>query len=658
MPVLDIMDTYNDARKKGLRAMRAAQAEGTYPYLPALDEMLGAEGERLSQKNLGVKEIPLDMVVGTKTKGRQNSFACNFMPILEFDTEFGMKWGKVYNYHMEVGISDPIKCYEYMKKFYVLEGNKRVSVLKSLDMPSVDAEVIRIMPERTDERDVQLYYEFVDFYNLCPVYEVDFSHPGGYKKFVELLGLSETEPWPEDTVRMVEAGYYRFKRVFDAKFPNGIKDLTMAEALLVYLSVYSMESIFDQPRPVIERRIERLTEEFYSQVNEENIALQKAPAPHAEANRGFFANFFSAPVAYSERHPLKAAFLYTKTPETSSWINDQEIGRIYLNHRFEGLIETRAYFNCDDDASIKAAITDAAESGAELIVTASPAMMPRTVRAAIHYDKIRFLNLSLNLSHKKVRTYYARMYEAKFLMGALAASYASDHKIGYLADNPIYGDIARINAFASGAAIVDPEIKVYLEWSTIKGNDWRKSFKEKGISVISGPDYASFAGNYTEQGVFRWDENGEVINLASPLFNWGKYYELIVDSIIKGTYDDDPSVRANQAINYWYGISAGVVDISVSEQVSYYTRKLLGILKHGLKRGSIEPFAGEIHSQHRLIQGKDAKVLSDDEIIRMNWLNDNVIGSIPQKESLDEDTKDIVDVSGVNSDMQKAAKVK
>ena len=32
---------------------------------------------------------------------------------------------------------------------------------------------------------------------------------------------------------------------------------------------------------------------------------------------------------------------------------------------------------------------------------------------------------------------------------------------------------------------------------------------------------------------------------------------VIVDSILKGTYDDDPSVRANQAINYWYGISAG-----------------------------------------------------------------------------------------------------
>ncbi len=649
---------YIEARKKGLKAMRKAQAEGSYPYLPSLDEMLGSEGDALSQRNLGIKEIPLDMVVGTKTRGRQNSFACNFMPILEIGTEFGGKWQKVYEYHMDVGISDPIKCYEYMKKFYVLEGNKRVSVLKALDMPSVDAEVIRIMPAKSDERDVSMYYEFVDFYRLCPVYEIDFSHPGGYKRFVELLGLPADEPWPSDTVKMVEAAYYRFKRVFDAKFPNGVEGLTMADALLVYLSIYSTQSLFDQTRPVIEKRIVKLTEEFYSQANEDNIALQKAPVISAETNRGFFASFFNAPVSYTEQNPLKVDFIYHGSKDNSALINDMEMGRIYLGHQFEGRVKTNAHFHCTDDASIRAAISEAAENGAQLIVTTSPEMMPRTVRAAIHYDKIRFMNRSLNLSHKKVRTYYARMYEAKFLMGAVAACYAPDHKLGYLADNPIYGDIADINAFASGAAIVDPYAKVYLQWSTIKDNDWRAAFKAEGINVISGPDYASFKDNFTEQGVFLWDKDGNVINLASPLFNWGKYYELIVDSILKGTYDDDPSVRKNQAINYWYGISAGVIDISMGDQISYYSRKLLGILKRGLKRGEIEPFSGEIHSQNALIQPKDARVLSDDAIIRMDWLNDNVIGSIPEKESLNKLAQSVVEVSGVLSDMQKAAKVK
>ena len=35
----------------------------------------------------------------------------------------------LYNAHLEEGIHDPIKCYEFMNRYYVLEGNKRVSVL-------------------------------------------------------------------------------------------------------------------------------------------------------------------------------------------------------------------------------------------------------------------------------------------------------------------------------------------------------------------------------------------------------------------------------------------------------------------------------------------------------------------------------------------------
>ena len=36
------------------------------------------------------------------------------------------------------------------------------------------------------------------------------------------------------------------------------------------------------------------------------------------------------------------------------------------------------------------------------------------------------------------------------------------HKIGYIADYPIYGEPAAINAFAKGAAITDPYARIIL----------------------------------------------------------------------------------------------------------------------------------------------------------------------------------------------------
>jgi len=651
-------DDYVDARKKGVRAMRSAQLEGRYPYLPALDDILGKEGAGLSQINLHIREIPLDMVVGTKTKGRQNSFADNFMPLMEKETEFAAKWDRVFKYQMDVGISDPIKCYEYLKKFYVLEGNKRVSVLKYLDVPSIEAEVIRIMPEKSEDPSIVTYYEFVDFYKVCPVYIIDFSKPGSYKKFAELLGLSMTEPWSADMVKTVEASFYRFETVFNARRRREVSSMTVGDALLVYLSFYSVSSLLDQPRSVLESRIERLSEEFVSQMNQDNISLQKDPGDNAPKKEPHLLSFlFERPTPYTEDRPLKVAFLYNWKSTESAWISDMDIGRIYLEKRFDGLVKTFIYEECRSDEEITKAITSAADHGADVIVTTNPAMMPRTARAAVHYPKIRFLNMSLNLSHRSVRSYYARMYEAKFLMGAVAALKCRNHRIGYLADTPIYGNIANINAFAIGAALIDPEVSVFLEWSSLKDHDWRKNFAQDDVDIISGPDYAWFQADPAERGVFRVDEDGSILNFASPYFNWGRYYELIIKKIIDGTYDDDPSASGLQAINYWYGYSAGVIDIQLSDSLSYYSRKIIGILKKGLISGDVQPFAGEINSQNRLIQSKGSAPLNDEAIIEMDWLNDNVIGNIPAKEEMSERAQSMVSVSGVREDLQKAAKV-
>ena len=85
------------------------------------------------------------------------------MPILDEDTEFADKWNRLCNAHLNEGIREPIKAYEYMNRFYVEEGNKRVSVLKFFDAVTIVGHVIRIMPEGNEESDeaIELYKEFV-----------------------------------------------------------------------------------------------------------------------------------------------------------------------------------------------------------------------------------------------------------------------------------------------------------------------------------------------------------------------------------------------------------------------------------------------------------------------------------------------------------------
>ena len=73
------MDIYSKAKKMGEKEVREAVSRGEYPYLPALDYFLEQTGS-LAQMPIGLCEIPLSMVVGTKTIGRSNVFSKSFKP--------------------------------------------------------------------------------------------------------------------------------------------------------------------------------------------------------------------------------------------------------------------------------------------------------------------------------------------------------------------------------------------------------------------------------------------------------------------------------------------------------------------------------------------------------------------------------------------------
>lgn len=123
-------ENYQQALRAGKRKHRQCVQNGTYPFLQVLDEIL-PDYMTAGEVNLGLIEIPIDKIVGTKTKGRTNAFSADFMPLLPTESEFGLKWRSLCEAHLgAAGIRDPIFCYEFLGRFYVQEGNKRVSVLK------------------------------------------------------------------------------------------------------------------------------------------------------------------------------------------------------------------------------------------------------------------------------------------------------------------------------------------------------------------------------------------------------------------------------------------------------------------------------------------------------------------------------------------------
>lgn len=180
----DAILQYERAYKQGLKYYNACTARGENPYPAVLDTILD-ESRCAGKMKIGLVDIPLDLVVGTTTAGRKAAFAGDFLPLLDPETEFGTKWVNLCAAHLDIsgtGINDPIVCNEYMGKFYVTEGNKRVSVLKSYDAATIPGIVTRIIPAYSDDPAVQVYYEFMEFYKLSQGYEVQIRRLGGFTR--------------------------------------------------------------------------------------------------------------------------------------------------------------------------------------------------------------------------------------------------------------------------------------------------------------------------------------------------------------------------------------------------------------------------------------------------------------------------------------------
>ena len=635
---------YKDAQKIGQKEYRACVAAGLSPSLPVLDELVTPE-QVLRGVDLGIMQVPTEWIVGTKTASRVSTFAPNFMPLVDSATEFGQKWQRLCSAHLTEGIRDPIKAYEYLNRYYVEEGNKRVSVLKYFGAPNITAHVIRVLPERSPE--TEGYFEYVAFYKCSGVNFLEFSRRGGYAALQQAMGKQPDEVWTEEERRHFSSTFYFFQKVYEACGGDKLRT-TVGDALLSYLQVFGYASLSSAGSAEIKKNLLSMWEELTLQQEPSAIELKTAPAE--EKKPGLLAKVIPA----APPQLLKAAFLYDSDPGRSGWVLGHELGRTHVQRVLDGRIKTTAYPNCmegDPLAVIEQAIAD----GNRLIFTTSPRLQQVSLRAAIEHPDIVIMNCSLIQSHRYIRSYYARMYEAKFIIGAIAGSLTESGRLGYICDYPIFGQIAGINAFALGAQMTNPRAQVYLEWSSVKGAAAaEQALKEQGIHLISSQDTASLsAGKRSSFGLTCiHDEEREL--LAAPVWKWGVYYEKILRQFLNKTVQDEYE-SSSKALNYYWGVSAGVVDIRYASSLQNGTRRLADFMKESICREVCNPFLTPIRLQGGETIGTEQGTLQQEQIARMDYLVENVIGQIPRYTELNPVAQATVDTAGVAPATESAA---
>lgn len=255
-------EEYHKARQLGLKEAKLCQSRGGSPYLPVLDEIL-AEETTCGEVDLGLVDIPMELIVGTRTAGRSQALSRSFYPLMAEDSEFAHKWIALCKAHMEEGINDPIKVYEYMHTFYVVEGNKRVSVLRYFGAVNVPAMVTRILPVKNDSKASIIYYEYVDFYRLTGVNYLWFSAVGRFAKLQLAVGKGPDEPWTEEDRRKFYRFYHGFSTLYGDKSAKDLSGrMTTADAMLLYLNMFDYSEVKDWSQAQLEEGFLQLHQAF------------------------------------------------------------------------------------------------------------------------------------------------------------------------------------------------------------------------------------------------------------------------------------------------------------------------------------------------------------------------------------------------------------
>ena len=257
---------YRKAYNAGRKEVKRLKKQGMMPYLQALSDFL-KEDMIAEEIPLGIMNIPTEKIVGTGKAENRELYTADFLPLSAPDGPFASKWCKLYWYYISnKGLRCPITCYEYLGKFYLVDGLKRVSIAKCHGVPNLTASVTRLMPAQTNDPGVRRYMDFLSVFEKTGLYEVDFSIPYSFERFQKALGQELDYVWNEEDRLDFLFNWHVFEYAFEEAF-NGYLTITPADAFLVLLEEHPYEHLREMHPMVLIQMMRREVDRFYALQN-------------------------------------------------------------------------------------------------------------------------------------------------------------------------------------------------------------------------------------------------------------------------------------------------------------------------------------------------------------------------------------------------------
>lgn len=331
---------------------------------------------------------------------------------------------------------------------------------------------------------------------------------------------------------------------------------------------------------------------------------------------------------------VKAGFVYVGPVGDHGWSYQHNQGRLAVEEAFGDKVKTSYVEMVPEGADAERVIRKLASTGHDVIFTTSFGYMNPTLKVAKQFPKVNFEHATGYKMSKNSGIYSARFYEGRYVMGQVAGKMTKSNVIGYIASFPIPEVVRGINATVQGLKSVNPDATVKVVWVNSwydpgKEGDAAKALIDQGVDIVMQHTDSPAPLQVAEQrGVYAVGQASDMkafapkAQISAIIDDWSGYYVQKVKETMDGSWKPEDT---------WGGIKSGMVGIApfsdfVPKDVVTMAEKTI----EDIKSGALHPFKGPIKDQSGKLIVEEGKVLSDGDLLGMNWYVEGVDGKLPK----------------------------
>ncbi len=270
------------------------------------------------------------------------------------------------------------------------------------------------------------------------------------------------------------------------------------------------------------------------------------------------------------------------------------------------------------------AIEELAEAGASMIILSSYGYSEEVKDVIKEHPEIVFYANSSEYHGQNLTSYFARMYQARYLSGIIAGMMTKNNKIGYVAAMENNEVNRGINAFTLGVKRVNEDAEVIVHWTGTWENKEAEVavadvlIKEAEVDMITYHQNRAYVAEVAaEHGVYCIGyhlppDNTSPTYLTTVGAKWELVYKELLSEFFKG--------KANLQRNYWIGLEAEAVGLSeYSSLISEKIKTEVDIAKQEMIAGKAV-FSGVIYDTKGNIRCNEGEMISDEVMLeQFDW---------------------------------------